>query len=121
MEGRRNYGAIDVKIVDRDDIGAGSMLAEAGPTSLNGIKPFSWSNTDTDIPVYNPVQTYNFSPVQTTWRDVTTLENPTTTSVTSTASTTIIDGSALKSSTTIISPLNNLIPLSLILLILEFY
>ncbi|XP_023337284.1 putative phospholipase B-like 1 isoform X2 [Eurytemora carolleeae] len=67
MEGRKNYGALDVKIVDSSDIHHGSILAENGPTHSGGIEPFSWS--DADIPDYSPVRTYNFSAVHVTWRD----------------------------------------------------
>jgi hypothetical protein len=65
MEGRRNYGALDVKIIDRSDILSGSMLAEAGPTHVNNIQPFSWSAQDK--PANSPVTSYNFSPVNVVW------------------------------------------------------
>merc|ERR1712107_420181 len=67
MEGKRNYGAIDVKIIDRSDIGSGSMYAESGPTHVNNIEPFSWKTSDVDQPDFNPISTYNFSPLDVVW------------------------------------------------------
>jgi len=65
MVGRRNYGAIDIKIVDSESVKSGSMLAEAGPTHLNPRSPFRWK--DQDIPEFSAVREYNFSQVEVGW------------------------------------------------------